>query len=413
MRPERARSELRGMVISVLLFWCCILTLAYVYAGYPLLIVLSGWLRNRVVQKGPMQPMVSLIIVAFNEEESIRERLDNALALDYPAPRMEVIVASDGSSDSTASIVERYAEYGVRLLTLPRQGKIHALNQAVLQASGEVLVFSDANTLFDRQALRRLVENLADPQVGGVAGHTGYVMSRGSESTSRGEGLYWSYDTWLKEMESRTGSVVSAHGGIYAIRRELYQRPEDAAVTDDFAISTAVIEQGFRLVFEPRALAYEVAVPEAHREFSRKVRLMTRGWRSVLLRRRLLNPFRHGFYSLVLFSHKVLRRVVPVFLLTVLLSSLLLSVDSQFYLGVFVAQLLFYIAALTGYVLRCHPLGRTSPLCVPFFYCLANAAAAVALVKFVRGERVELWKPQRHTAGLKAKTSEGESWRAA
>lgn len=381
---------------AVVTFWLALFSLVYVYAGFPLLVMVVGKLRNRSVQKQPITPRMSLIIAAYNEEEVIAERLENALAVDYPQEALEILVASDGSSDATEVIVERFRSRGVRLLRLPRQGKIRALNEAVSHATGEILVFSDANIHFHPHALRALARNFADPAVGGVAGHTGYRLPANGESSSQGESLYWRYDTWLKEMESRTGNVVSAHGGLYALRRELYRPPSELAVTDDFAISTAVVEQGWRLVFDREALAYELAISEANREFRRKIRMMTRAWRSVAMRRRLLNPFHYGFYSLVLFSHKVLRRLLPLVLLSLLVCSLLLANSGGLYIAASAAQILFYGLAGLGYFTRRSQLGRSRAIYIPFYYCMANAAALVALSKFLYGERIELWQPQRH-----------------
>jgi cellulose synthase/poly-beta-1,6-N-acetylglucosamine synthase-like glycosyltransferase len=302
-------------------FWLSVASLAYIYGGFAMLVGGVGWLRRRTVRAAAVTPRVSLIVAAHNEEAVIADRLDNALALDYPTDRFEILVAADGCTDGTEAIVERYADRGVHLLSLPRHGKLRALDAAVARATGEVLVFSDANIMCHAGALRALARNFADPAVGGVAGHTRYRQAEGSESSSEGESLYWDYDTWLKQLESYTGSVVSAHGGLYAIRRSLYRPVTDLAVTDDFAISTGVIEQGYRLVFEPEAQATEFAVPAAQREFRRRVRLMTRGLRGVLVRRRLLNPFRFGFYAVVLFSHKVLRRTAPLCLVALAVAS--------------------------------------------------------------------------------------------
>jgi cellulose synthase/poly-beta-1,6-N-acetylglucosamine synthase-like glycosyltransferase len=268
----------------------------------------------------------------------------------------------------------------------------------VRQAGGDVLVFSDANTMVEPGAIRALACNFADPSVGGVVGCTGYQLESGTESSSRGEDMYWRYDTWLKELESRTGSVVSAHGGLYAIRSELYREPQDTAVTDDFIISTAVVEQGRRLVFERSARAWEVAVPTSEREFGRRVRLMTRGLRGVALRRRLLNPFNYGFYALILLTHKVLRRLTPVALLLLFVASVMLSGTHPLYGALAGAQALFYVTALAGYFMRSTGAGQSRVLFVPFFYCMANLAALFALFRFARGERIVSWQPQRHAS---------------
>ncbi len=377
-------------------FWLSLAMLLYAYVGFAALLAIVGLLRRRHVRRQPITPPISLIIAAYNEEESIAARLDNALALDYPPEALQIIVASDGSDDGTETIVQSYVERGVRLLSYPRRGKIHALNDAVTQATGEILVFSDANSMYETDALRNLARNFADPEVGGVGGNTVYSQRADSDSSSHGENLYWNYDKWLKQLESLTGSIISAHGAIYAIRKELYEPPMETAVTDDFAISTAVIEQGYRLVYENEARAHEFIIPAAEREFRRKVRLMTRGLRSVLLRKALLNPFRYGFYSLELFTHKVLRRLVPLFLIVLLVTSIVLSASSPWYLAFAAAQIGFYFLAACGYLLRNHRVGHWPPLYIAFFYCLGNAAAFLAVMNVIRGHRIELWQPQRH-----------------
>jgi glycosyltransferase involved in cell wall biosynthesis len=383
-------------VFFLVAFWLSVAVLAYGYAGFPLLVAGVARIRNRQVLKAAITPHVSLIIAAYNEEKVVGRRVENALALDYPPELLEVIVASDGSTDGTEAALAGLDPDRVRVLRLPRRGKAHALAEAVRRSRGEILVFSDANTHYDPGALRALVRNFADPEVGGVAGHTGYVLPPDGEAAGRGEDLYWRYDTWLKALESRTGSVISAHGGMYALRRELFRPLEDASVTDDFGISTGVVEQGSRLVFEPEARGYETTVGQSSGEFGRRVRLMTRGLRGVVLRRRLLNPARYGFYSVSFFSHKILRRLLPLFLPVLFVTSVALSSQGLLYLGAAWAQGVFYGLALIGWALRDRSLGMRRPFYIPFFYCLANLAAVVALWNLVRGKRIERWSPQRH-----------------
>jgi len=381
--------------IGVAVFWIILAILFYVYFGFPLLVILMGKARNRRVYKGAISPKISLIIAAYNEEKSIAEKLENALSLDYPSSDMEILVGSDGSDDGTDEIVSQYQNRGIQLLSLPRRGKIFALNDAVLASTGEILVFSDANTLFHPSALKMLTCNFADPDVGGVCGNQVYMAQGGADSSSRGESLYWTFDKWLKSMESLTGNIVSADGAIYAIRRKLYRMPRSTAVTDDFAISTAIIEQGYRLVFEERALAYEKASVAVRNEFARKVRIINRGLRAVVLRKGLLNPFRYGFYSMILFSHKVLRRLVPVMLIALVMLTAVMSRKSGFYMTLVLGQTVFYGTALIGYLLRSSHWGRLRFLYVPFYYCFVNAAALIALFKISVGNRIDQWQPQR------------------
>lgn len=379
-------------------FWLLIAIIVFAYVGYPLTVALAGRLLNRVVHKGAVTPSMSVIVAAYNEAGGIVERIQNIVGCRYPSDLLEVIVASDGSSDDTVALASAIGSDRVRVLDLPRRGKAAALADAVRHATGEVLVFTDANTVFRPDALVMLGVNFADTDVGGVAGRTGYLVGDAAAPAGRGEDLYWRYDTWLKALETRTGSVVSAHGGMYAIRRELFRPVEDPAVTDDFAISTAIVAQGKRLVFEPQAIGYEEPMAESGSEFRRRVRLMTRGLRGVLLRRELLNPFRHGFYSVALGSRKVLRRLVPLTFPVLLVVSCLLASGGYVYATFAAAQVAVAALAGVGWALRHRPVGRHPILYVPFFFALANAASVAALANVLRGNRIERWTPQRHAS---------------
>ena len=212
------------------LFWTSLAGVFYPYLLFPLILIILSRVINADVDKRAITPKVSMIIAAYNEEESLAAKLNNALALEYPAGSLEIIVASDGSSDNTVEIADSYASAGVRYLDLPRRGKIFALIDAVEASSGEILVFSDANTMFEPQALNMIVRNFADEDVGGVCGNQLHAKAETADSSGHGEQAYWSYDKWLKILESRTGSIVSADGAIYAIRKKLFQAPESAAV---------------------------------------------------------------------------------------------------------------------------------------------------------------------------------------
>lgn len=378
-------------------FWGCAFLLAWGYAGFGLFSGLWGLVRRRSVERADVTPSVSLVVAAYNEERGIRDKLENTLALDYPADRLEILVGSDGSSDRTEEIVAGY-EPRVRLFSFPRRGKIHVLDDLVNEARGEILLFSDANTLYEPSAVRMLARNFADPTVGGVCGNQKYREAKGADSSGAGESLYWKYDKWLKSMQTATGSIVSADGAMYAIRRELYERPASAAVTDDFAISTGVVAAGRRLVFEPAAIGWEYPTGAARDEFRRRVRLMNRGLNGVWLRRRLLNPFRYGFYSVLLFSHKVLRRLAPVLLIGLLATALTLAPRAPFWLVAGAGQAALYALAALGGLLRQTAIGGSRLLSTPFYFCLANAAALVALATFLGGRRIEHWQPKRQDA---------------
>jgi cellulose synthase/poly-beta-1,6-N-acetylglucosamine synthase-like glycosyltransferase len=384
-------------MISLFLFWAALAVIVYSYAIYPLLVVLRGLLWVRPYTSAAVTPRVSLIIAAYNERASIAAKIDNILALDYPREQLEVLIASDGSNDGTDAIVRAYEGPHLRLLALPRQGKAAALNSAVAAAHGDILVFSDANSMYAPGALRALVRPFAAPEVGGVAGNQVYVKQHANAGiTGAGEQSYWDFDRVLKQFQSRAGNVISATGAIYAIRRSLFH-PVAAGVTDDFTISTGVIVQGSRLVFAPDAIAYEPVAGAGGVEFGRKVRVITRGLRAVQLRRTLLNPFRYGFYSLQLFSHKLLRRLVVFPLLLLLVTSSLLWNQGPLYQVATVAQLAFYGLAALGWALANTPLRRAKIFTLPFYFCMVNYAALLAALNVLRGNRIERWEPQRQT----------------
>lgn len=380
--------------MRLMLFWGAAALAAYTYIGFPLLVVLRGLVRQRSYRSAAIEPTVSLIIAAHNEAKSIRGKLENVLALDYPAHRLEVVIASDGSTDGTDAIVQEYAGRGVRLLSLPRQGKAPALNAAVAASTGEILVFSDANSIYAPQAIRALVRPFADPAVGGVAGNQCYLKQGAAGKVNAGEHSYWDFDRKLKEYESMAGNTISATGAIYAIRRTLFQ-PVPGGVTDDFTLSTGVIAQGRRLVFAPDAIAYEPVSGTSEAEFARKVRVITRGLRAVQLRSELLNPFRYGFYALQLFSHKVLRRLVVLPLLVLALVTPLLWAKGRLYRLAALAEALFAGLAAAGYGLQHTSLGRKKPFAIPFYFVMVNFAALLAALNVVRGRKIERWEPQR------------------
>ena len=385
-------------MIGEALFWGSAGAIVWTTVGFPIVVSLWGTARRRPVRQAGIEPKVSVVIAAHNEEETIVRKIENTLALDYPSHLLEIIVASDGSTDRTVLLARAFSDRGVRVLSLPRLGKIPALNEAVASATGDILLFTDANTNLASGALRKLIRNFADPEVGGVCGNQIVSLTGDEDSTARGERLYWGYDKKLKALESATGSIVSADGAIYAIRRELYERPANSLLNDDFAISTKVVERGRRLVFEKEALAWETASACAEHEFERKVRILSRGFRSVIAARSLLNPLRYGFYSLVLFTHKVLRRLTPLFLAGLLAGSILALDRGQFYVLAAILQLGFYAIATLGGIARATPWGKNRLIGAPFFFCLTNAAALVGLSHVISGKRIEVWQPRRRGA---------------
>jgi cellulose synthase/poly-beta-1,6-N-acetylglucosamine synthase-like glycosyltransferase len=384
-------------MISQILFWGSIGLILYAYVGFPLLLVLRGFLRKRPVKEADFKPNISFVITAYNEGKSIGDKLDNVLSLDYPKQKMQVIVASDGSSDQTNEIVAGYEEQGVELLAFPRQGKIPTLNAAVSYTRGEILVFSDANSMYTSDALRHLLAPFADPKVGAVGGNQCYTPHLGENTASFGERIYWNYDRLLKTMQSEAGNMISATGAIHAIRRDLFQQVP-MSVCDDFVISTHAIAEGYRLVFSPRAIAYETIAPTDEAEFKRKVRIFLRGLRTVWALKHFFNPFRYGFYAVQIFSHKLLRWSIGWLLIALFGTSVALYRDGAIYQIATLGQAILYASALVALLLKRTPLGSwkiLKPLTISYYFCLANGAAIFAWLQLLRGKRVDVWESKR------------------
>jgi cellulose synthase/poly-beta-1,6-N-acetylglucosamine synthase-like glycosyltransferase len=386
------------------LFWASALALAYTYVGYPALVWAVSRLRPRAVRRGEAEPSVTVIITAYNEERDLAAKLDNTLALDYPAAKLEVLVASDCSSDRTDEIARSYAARGVRLhRQAERLGKTAAQNAAVELARGEVILFSDATTLYRPDVLRAMAPNFADPSVGCVAGKLIYV-DPASTSTGAGAKSYWGYETFLKTHESRACSLIGASGCLYAVRRLAYV-PLYHEACSDFIIATKMVEQGLRAVYEPAAVCTEETNRRAGKEFRMRVRVIAQTYTDLRRHRALLNPLRGGFYSIELLSHKVMRYLVPVFLALTLAASLALAGAGWLYALAALAQVAFYAAAALGWLAGRAGL-RSRVLALPAYFVLSNAAAVAAFYKFVRGERYARWEPIREPAAAVARGGE-------
>jgi cellulose synthase/poly-beta-1,6-N-acetylglucosamine synthase-like glycosyltransferase len=378
-----------------LVWWLAAGLLAWSYALFPALVLARGRLRRKAYAVREDCPPVSLIIAAHNEEASIGPKIDSLLRLDYPSEQLEIIVASDGSTDRTVEIVRRYAGHGVRVLDLPRAGKAGALAAGVAEASRDILVFSDANSHFRTDALRALTAPFADPGVGGVAGDQRYIPSHVPEAgAARGERTYWDLDRRMKMAESAAGNVIGASGAIMAIRRRHY-RPIAAGVNDDFYLSLSVIANGQRLVFAEAAVALEPVAMDRGAEFRRKVRVLTRGLRCAVSMPRLFDPRRYGFYSLQLFSHKVLMRTMAIPLIAFAAASAQLWRRGPLYRLAALGQLTCYAAAAIGLAAGGRPIGRHKLLAIPSYFVMVNVASLKATLAVMSGRRVDRWTVTR------------------
>jgi cellulose synthase/poly-beta-1,6-N-acetylglucosamine synthase-like glycosyltransferase len=311
---------------------------------------------------------------------------------------LEIIVASDCSSDSTDAIAASFAPHGVRLhRQTQRLGKTAAQNAAVELARGEIILFSDATTLYRPDVLKAMMRNFADPTIGCVAGQLIYVDPSNS-SVGHGAVSYWGYEVFLKRHESNVRSLIGVSGCLYAVRRSAYV-PLYHEACSDFIIATKMVEQGLRAVYESQAICEEETNRRADKEFVMRVRVITQTYNDLWRHRHMLNPLRAGIYAVELFSHKVMRYLVPVFLGVIFVSSLLLAFVSSFYLLVFLAQVAFYLLAFAGYLLQRFGI-NARVLALPHYFLLANLAAVFAFFKFLRGERYARWEPIRDVGQL-------------
>jgi cellulose synthase/poly-beta-1,6-N-acetylglucosamine synthase-like glycosyltransferase len=391
------------MLIFALLFWGSIGLILFTYAGFPLILALRAAVVSRRKGVRPQipaaitddsLPRISILIAVHNEADCIIHKLENLRSLRYPHSEIEIIVASDGSTDQTNDLVSGYSDPRVRLLILPRQGKNATLNAAASISRGEILVFTDADTLMKEDALLHLVLPFKDSSIGGVGGDYRYL----SQNThSNEEKTYWKYDRFLKYLQSSAKNMTSATGQIYAIRRSLF-RPIPQKLVDDFYTSVQVPASHLRLLFEPRAIAYGPMAKAGKPEFDRKVRVVTGGLRTVWTVRQLLNPIRYGFYAFQLLTHKLLRRVVIIPLVLIAVSSIALWQQGWFYQLALCGQILLHGLAFAGYLLRERAAGRMKVFSLPFFFDLVNLACLVAFFNLLRGVRHDIWNPARSGA---------------
>ena len=382
--------------LFIWVFWASAALIAYIYFGYPLLIRLLASLRPRLVNKCPAEPTVSILIAAYNEEHDIAKTLKNKLELVYPPDKLQILVISDGSTDATDEIVQDFAQRSggrVQLLRQePRQGKTSAINKAVELASGDILVFSDANSLYDARALAFLVENFCDPAVGYV---TGKMIYTNPDGTLIGDGCsaFMKYENYLRAQETRLGSIVGVDGGIDAVRKHLYapMRPDQLP---DFVLPLKVAQEGYRVVFEPRALLKEQALGSFNDEYRMRVRVTLRALWALRDMRALLNPAKHGIYSLQLLSHKVLRYAAFAPLLVLLVCNALLLRGGFLYQVLFALQAGFYLmACISPWAAKRGVAGTIFTL--PYYFVTLNVACAHAFTRFFKGERQILWQPRK------------------
>lgn len=377
------------MLAIKIIFGMSVFLVLYTYIFYPLILKIFDLLvpRPRFRQTQEFLP-VSLIIAAHNEEKVIRNRIENCLSLDYPADRIEIIIASDGSDDQTNAIVREYAQRGVCLLEFSqRRGKVNVLTDAVKACQHDILVFSDANTMFKRDAVKHLVRHFGDDRVGCVCGGLQFINVNEGK-TGALEGFYWRYETTLKKLVGRRGYLLGANGAIFAMRKGLYQPCPSNTIVEDFVIAMRVLQQGFRVIYDPMASALEETSQRFIQEKKRRVRIGAGDYQAVMMLWPMLNPLL-GFSAFAFWSHKVIRWMVPFLLIASFVSNILL-LDTPGYRTFFIFQVLFYFSALLGQILsRTKHNVKFFGLC--YYFVSMNYALLLGFFQFLRGVKTAAW----------------------
>lgn len=379
------------MVLAEIVFLVSLALILYAYAGYPLALGVVSLFRTRHVEMADVNPSVTFIITVFNEEQRIAEKLENTLKLVYPRSKLEILVASDCSSDMTDEVVKSYGDRGVQLVRASvRKGKEAAQKLAVEVAKGEIFVFSDVATILQEYAVSNIVKNFHDPTVGCVSSVDRFLDQDGRVS---GEGAYVRYEMFLRSLETRVNSLVGLSGSFFAARSVVCKQAWSDDLQSDFNTVLNSMRMGLRGVADPESVGYYKNIADERKEYDRKVRTVLRGISVFMRSLTLVNPLRHSVFAWQLLSHKLCRWLVPFGMMTAFVSNALLALSSRWYAMMFLIQVLFYSVALGGILWK--PLLRLSIVKLFSFFLLVNASIFQAWVRYWSGERLVVWEPSK------------------
>jgi poly-beta-1,6-N-acetyl-D-glucosamine synthase len=380
-------------------FWLLITLILYTYGIYPIVLFFLSKLKNPLPDsrelKNEVLPKVDLLIAAYNEEKVIEYKLKNSLNLDYPKELLNIWIASDGSVDRTNEIVKKYSNINtnVHLIEFPRTGKSGVLNKSLEHLKGDIIVFSDANTEYLPDAIKKLVKHYNNPAIGCVSGRL-YYRNPGEIVSGKGESFYWRYENSLKRIESKIGYIAGANGAIYSIRRSLFEPFPTRTVNDDFTASMKIVEKGYKSIYEEGAEAYEDVAPSTGSEFRRHIRDGAGHYIAIFHLLKLLNPFL-GIRSFIYWSHRIIRWLVPFFMIFIFLLNILL-LNNTFYQTTFILQCLFYLFAILGW-LSIKYTKLPFFLYIPFYYCNLNLALFLGFIKSISNTQKTTWERTERT----------------
>jgi glycosyltransferase involved in cell wall biosynthesis len=373
--------------VAEIVFWLSVFLVFWTYVGYYLLLKLLSVLVVRETERVDITPGVSIVITAYNEQKKISRKLEECLSLDYPKDQLEIIVASDGSTDGTNSIVQSFETMGVQLIAVPeRRGKHYAQEQAIGTARHGIIVLTDATTSLRSDSIRKIVRSFADQSIGCVSGMD--VVASSTEAP-QGEGVYVRYEMSLRSLESRVCSLIGVSGSFFAVRKELCNT-WFADMSSDFFVPIVSYMNGKRAILDSEAIGEYELVKNPEREFHRKVRTVVHGLAVLIRLASVMNPFRYGLFSFQMISHKLLRWLVPFLLILMLATNLLLLSSGLIYVILLFAQASFCIAALAAYLFKF--LERNAVFKIPFFFVMVNLSILVAWIRYLTGERYVTWE---------------------
>lgn len=384
------------MELVGLIWWVCLFVVVYTYLGYGAVLYGLVSVKRRFqpvrAEPSPHLPEVTLLVAAYNEEDYIEDKILNSLALDYPKDKLHLLFVTDGSADRTPEIVRQYPQ--IKLLHEPeRRGKIAATHRAMPHVKTPVVVYTDANTSVNRQAIRNIVRHFNHAEVGAVACEKRIRVQESDNASSAGEGFYWKYESALKKWDYELYSVVGAAGELFAIRTALYEAIPSDTIIEDFYLTLRIAKKGYRVAYEPNAYASETASSSVNEELKRKIRIAAGGIQAIVRLKGLLNIFRYGVLSFQYISHRVLRwTITPVALLLVfLLNGVLAARGSLFFEVTLVAQLVFYFLAWIGYLLEARKI-KHKLFFIPYYFFIMNYAVYRGLIRYFTGSQSVLWE---------------------
>jgi cellulose synthase/poly-beta-1,6-N-acetylglucosamine synthase-like glycosyltransferase len=376
-----------GNTVWQIVFWLSVFVIFWAYFGYFITLAIISKFYLKGIIKNDDFPRISFIVTAYNEELRIRRKIENTLEIIYPKDKLEIIFVSDGSTDKTNEIISSYADKGVTLLALPvRHGKHYGQHEAIKIASGDILVFTDATTYLNPDAVSKLVRGFADPSVGCISGED-FVET--DESESAGEGAYVKYEMKLRSLESKVANLVGVSGCFFALRKKLTDT-WFSDLSSDFYLPILTHMKGYRVILESEAICRYAALKDPEKEFQRKVRTIVNGMAVLDRLKSILNPFKYGFFSFQMLSHKIFRWSVPAALVFIFLSSIGLMEFYRFFAFLFWLQISFYVLALIGYLIK--PLRKILLLKIPLFFVTVNFSIFIAWLKFLTGRRYVTWE---------------------